>query len=115
MANEPSIRGYRIIGDRPKDRSLSYDYLKQSHTAAKLLTVLRSEAVKQGANCLGNPEKWTGEELPTDREAQLACASCPVIQQCEQYREAAHPAWGNWAGVVKGRNLQKAMQEGESA
>lgn len=111
MADE-SIRGYKIVGDRPKERQLSMDYLKQSHTAAKLLTVLRTEAVKQGANCLDKPEQWTGEELPTDREAQLACASCPVIQQCEQYREAAHPAWGNWAGVVKGRKLKEAM-EGE--
>jgi len=110
MADD-SIRGYRIIGDRPKDRSLSYDYLKQSHTAAKLLTVLRTEAVKQGANCLGNPEKWTGEELPTDRQAQLDCAGCRVFEQCDAYREAAHPAWGNWAGVVKGRKLKEAMED----
>jgi hypothetical protein len=110
MADE-SIRGYRITGDRPKERQLSMDYLKQSHTAAKLLTVLRTEAVKQGANCLGNPEKWTGEELPSDRQAALDCASCPVWDLCNNYREAAHPAWGNWAGVVKGRKLQEAMED----
>lgn len=108
------IKGYRIVGDRPKDRQLSYTYMQQDGKSAKLLTILRTEAVKQGANCLGKPEQWTGDELPTDREAQMACASCPVWDLCNSYREAAHPAWGNWAGVVKGRNLQKAMQEGEN-
>lgn len=110
MADD-SIRGYRIIGDRPKDRSLSYDYLKQSHTAAKLLTVLRTEAVKQGANCLDKPEKWTGEELPSDREAQLLCSGCKIYDLCRDYTEAAHPAWGVWASTVRGRNLKKAMED----
>lgn len=113
MADEV-IKGYRIVGERPKDRSLSYEYLKQDGKSAKLLTILRTEAAKQGANCVGKPDKWTGDELPTDREAQMACASCPVWDLCNSYREAAHPAWGNWAGVVKGRNLQKAMREGEN-
>lgn len=112
MADE-HIRGYRIQGDRPKDRQLSMSYLQQSHEAAKLLTILRSDALRDGANCLGKPEQWSGEELPSDRQAQLDCAGCEVFKQCEAYREAAHPAWGNWAGVVKGRNLQKAMEEGE--
>lgn len=110
MADD-SIRGYRIIGDRPKERQLSMDYLKQSHTAAKLLTVLRTEAVKQGANCLGNPEKWTGEELPTDREAQIMCASCPLVSLCNQYAETAHVAHGVWGGQVYGRRLAEAMKD----
>jgi hypothetical protein len=111
MADEV-IKGYRIVGDRPKDRQLSYTYMQQDGKSAKLLTILRTEAVKQGANCVGKPEQWTGDELPSDRQAQLDCAGCKVFDQCDAYREAAHPAWGNWAGVVKGRKLKEAMEDG---
>lgn len=111
MADE-TIRGYRVVGDRPRDRSLSYTYLQQDGKSAKLLTVLRTEAVKKGSNCLGKPEQWTSDELPSDKDAQLMCASCPVFDLCKQYKEAAHPAWGVWAGEVKGRKLKEAMEDG---
>lgn len=113
MADSPSIKGYRIVGDRPKERSLSHEYLKQDGKSAKLLTILRTEAVKQGANCLGKPEEWTSDELPTDREAQLMCAGCPVFDICRQYTETAHPAWGVWSGQVRGRKLKEAMEDDE--
>lgn len=112
MADEV-IKGYRIVGDRPKDRQLSYTYMQQDGKSAKLLTILRTEAVKQGANCVGKPEQWTGDELPTDREAQMMCAGCGVAKQCAEYRDAAHPAWGVWSSEVRGRKLQTAMGEGE--
>lgn len=111
MANEQSIRGYKIVGDRPKDRSLSMDYLQQSAKASKLLRELWDRAPKEGANCVGEAEKWTSEDLPTDREAQLMCSSCPLVSLCREYAEAAHPAWGVWAGTVKGRKLKEAMEE----
>lgn len=111
MADD-TIRGYRVIGERAKDRSLSYEYMKQDSKSAKLLTVLRTEAVKQGANCLGKPEEWTSDELPTDREAQMMCAGCPLVgKQCQDYTEAAHPSWGVWNGAVKGRKLREAMED----
>lgn len=110
--NLTSIRGYRPTGDRPKDRSLSYTYLQQDSRSAKLLAELRTAAVQKGSNCLGRPEQWTRDDLPTDREAQLMCASCPVFALCNEYREAAHPAWGVWGGQVKGRKL-KEMMEGD--
>lgn len=97
MADEV-IKGYRIVGDRPKDRQLSYTYMQQDGKSAKLLTILRTEAVRQGANCLGKPDKWTGDELPTDREAQMMCATCPLVQICSQYAEGAHVAHGVWGG-----------------
>lgn len=109
--NQTSIRGYRPAGDRPRDRQLSYSYMQQDSRSAKLLAELRTAAVQEGSNCLGKPEQWTGDDLPTDREAQLMCASCPVFDLCRQYSEAAHPAWGNWAGVVKGRKLKEAMED----
>lgn len=112
MADE-SIRGYRIIGDRPKDRSLSYDYLKQSHPAATALTELKQGINKNGANCVGKWEQWDGDEMPSDREAQIMCASCPVFDLCEKYAELAHPAWTILAGKVYGRNLKAAMGDDE--
>lgn len=108
---EEHIRGYRILGDRPKDRSLSMEYLQQSPKAAKLLKELWDRAPKEGANCVGEPEKWTSEDLPTDREAQMMCAGCPMLQLCREYTDAAHPAWGVWAGTVKGRKLKEAMED----
>lgn len=111
MADEV-IKGYRVIGERPKDRSLSYEYLKQDGKSAKLLTVLRTAAVREGANCLGKAEKWTSEELPTDREAQMMCATCPLVgKECQDYTNAAHPSWGVWNGEVKGRKLKEAMED----
>lgn len=110
MADEV-IKGYRIVGDRPKDRQLSYTYMQQDGKSAKLLKILRTEAVKQGANCLGKPEQWTGDELPTDREAQMMCATCPLVTLCHQYAETAHVAHGVWGGQVYGRRLAEAMKD----
>lgn len=107
MADE-FIRGYRPVGDRPRTRELSMDYLQQTPRAAKLLKVLWST---EGKNCEGRTEEFSGEELPTDREAQLMCAGCPALETCGLYRDEAHPAWGTWGSTVKGRNLQKAMQD----
>lgn len=111
MADE-TIRGYRVVGDRPRDRSLSYTYLQQDGKSAKLLTILRTEAVKKGSNCLGKPEQWTSDELPSDKDAQLMCASCPLIALCNDYAETAHVAHGVWGGKVYGRRLAEAMRDG---
>lgn len=109
MADE-IIRGYRIYGDRPKQRELSQDYLLQTPKAARLLKVLWSGDAK----CAGEPEKFTSDDLPSDREAQLACSSCAMLEVCREYAEEAHPAHGIWGGRVYGRNLKAAMEEGES-
>lgn len=112
LADE-SIRGYKIVGDRPKDRQLSLGYLQQSHEAAKLLGELRVKAtdLKNPAKCLGKADQYSGDELPTDREAQIMCSGCPVLELCGRYRDVAHPAWGVWSQQVRGRNLQKAMED----
>lgn len=109
--NLQGVRGYRVLGDRPKDRQLSLGYLQQDGRSAKLLAELRTRAVTEGANCVGRAEEFSGEELPSDREAQLMCSSCPLYSLCEQYRETAHPAWGVWGGHVKGRKLKEMMDD----
>lgn len=87
------------------------DYLKQSHSAATALTELKQEINKKGANCVGKWKEWDGDEMPSDRVAQIMCASCPVFELCAKYAEVAHPAWTILAGKVYGRNLKKAMED----
>lgn len=116
MADE-IIRGYRILGDRPKERQLAMDYIHQRPEAVSLHTPLTLAAVNQKANCLDRPEDFAvgsedgGDDLPTDREAQLLCSGCPVIQQCREYAETAHVAYGVWGGTVRGRGLEAAMND----
>lgn len=107
MADE-YIKGYRPQAERPRERQLAMDYLQQTPRAAKLLKVLWST---EGKNCEARTEEFSGEVLQTDREAQLACSSCPALKICGEYRDEAHPAWGTWGSTVKGRNLQAAMQD----
>lgn len=108
------IPGYRPQGDRPKQRSLSMDYLQQTSKASNLLAELWRRAPEEGAPCVGKAE-WTADELPTDKEAQIMCAPCPVRDLCGEYAKEAHPAWGVLGGKVYGRNLAAAMREGEDA
>lgn len=107
-----SIRGYRTVGDPPKPpRELSLGYLQQAPRASKLLKELWDRAPLEGAPCVGNAEKWTSDDLPTDREAQILCSSCPLAKLCAEYRDESHVAWGVWAGEVRGRKLKEAMQD----
>lgn len=96
------------MADRPKQRELSMEYLKQGAKSAKLLKILWDTP---GKNCEGREDEFSGDELPTDREAQLMCAGCDVLDRCREYAESAHPAWGVWGSVVYGRNLERAMHE----
>lgn len=107
---EDFIKGYRPRADRPRERSLSYDYMLQTPKASKLLNILWTSKDK---NCEGREEEFSGDDLPTDREAQLMCAGCPLKKTCGEYAREAHPAWGVWEGTVRGRNLQAAMKEDE--
>lgn len=111
-----SIRGSRVLGDPPKPpRELRMDYLHQSAESSELHKELWSIAPLEGAPCVGETEKWTGDELPTDREAQLMCAQCPlkVRKVCSAYAKATHPAWGVYDGKVFGRKLEELMKDGE--
>lgn len=103
-----SIRGYRPLADRPKDRNLSMDYIMQTGPATKLLKILWDSPDK---NCAGREEEFSGDELPTDAEAQLMCAGCPLMQTCSEYQDEAHPSWGVWGGKVQGRKLEEAMRD----
>ena len=110
--NMQSIRGYRTVGDPPKPpRELSLGYLQQAPRASKLLKELWDRAPLEGAPCVGNAEKWTSDDLPTDREAQLMCSGCVMLELCKKYADESHVAYGVWGGEVHGRNLQKAIND----
>ena len=61
--------------------------------------------------CVRNPEPFVSDDLPTDRQAQMMCASCDVFEACRQYAETARVSWGVHAGRVHGRALAEAMKE----
>lgn len=116
--NMQSIRGYRTVGDPPKPpRELAMGYLHQSHAESALHTPLSRAATDEGANCLGRMDEWAvgseegGDTLPTDRQAQLMCSGCPILQQCSEYAEVKHPSWGVWGARVYGRRLEEAMRD----
>ena len=108
-----NIRGYRVLGEAPKVRELSTGYLQQSRDSSVLLKELWDRAPKEGANCVGREDEFSGDDLPTDREAQLLCSGCPLLSLCREYAESAHPAWGLFGGRVYGRNLEEAMKDDE--
>lgn len=106
--SDSTIPGYRPRGDRPRERQLSMGYLQQSAESARLLQELWDTP---GKNCEGREEQFSGDELPSDREAAIMCSGCPALQLCEQYRQTAHPAYGVWAGRVQGRALDELIRE----
>lgn len=111
MNQDATIRGYRIVGEQKPDRQLSYEYLKQSADAAKALTALREAARTNGANCIGRESEFSGKTLMTPRDAQLECAGCPSFEECDFYKKVAHPAWGTWAGEVRGRGVMEEVED----
>lgn len=48
--------------------------------------------------CQSAPDAWTAAEQETRARAALACAGCPLLEQCGDYAAAAGERWGVWAG-----------------
>lgn len=113
MNNDSTIRGYRILGDKKPDRELSYEYLKLSHEGALAQTNLRAKVAKDGANCVGREEEFSGDTLMSDRDSQLECAGCPAFEECDLFRLLGRPAWGTFAGRVVGRGLMEDLEKEE--
>lgn len=99
-----------MVGDQKPDRQLSYDYLKLNSEAARALTALRESVRKRGANCKGRENEFSGDTLMSPRDAQLECAGCPSFEACDFFKKVAHPAWGTWAGEVRGRGVMEEVE-----
>lgn len=93
----------------PKTYSIASLLLKGDEGAA--LANLYKGVAEKGANCESDPDKWTGDDLPTDREAQAMCSSCPMLKQCRDYAQKFQPAHGVWGGLVMGRDLEEIEKE----
>ena len=111
MTEPTSIRGYKILGDAKPEKQYSVEYLKLTTDSAKALHNLRKSVAENGANCVGRADEFSGDTLPSDREAMLMCGGCPSFAQCDIYAKLAHPAWGVLAGRVYGRALEAAMND----
>ena len=111
MTEPSSIRGYKILGDAKPEKQYSVEYLKLTTDSAKALHNLRKSVAEKGANCVGRADEFSGDTLPSDREAMLMCGGCPSRVACRVYLEVAHPAWGVYDGTVKGRALEAAMND----
>lgn len=121
MANpHQTIAGYRIDSRDKKSvkQSKEFDYLRPREGSQEALDEL-SDAVdednKSGnpqRNCAGKSELYTNYDdprnlmdVPTDEEAEIMCAGCPLLELCGDYADKAHPAFGIFGGRVFGRNL----------
>lgn len=111
MNDYPVIKGYRILGTKKPDKQLSYGYLQLNADAASAHEALRKSVRENGSNCAGREDEFAGDTLMSDREAMLECAGCPSYSECEFFRQVAHPGWGTWAGVVKGRGIMEEVED----
>lgn len=117
---EESVRGYRILGDRPKpDKRFNDDALRQTAEAAHLLDTLwkvapprpatATTAAYRGTNCYGKEDQYTSDELPSDEEAAYMCGDCPALQLCRTYAKVSHISYGVWGGEAYGRHLNELI------
>ena len=111
MNREQTVRGYRIVGDPPKQRELSYRDMQLDHAAHKAYGELRDSVTKNGANCVGKEEFFSGKELPSDRDAVLSCAGCPSFGKCDIFLKVGRPSWGVWASQVRGRGVMEEVEK----
>lgn len=117
---EESIRGYRILGDRPKpDKRFNDDSIRQSAEAAHLLDTLwkvapprpatSTTAAYRGTNCYGKEDQYTSDKLPSDQQAEAMCGGCPALELCRTYAQVSHVAFGVWGGKAYGRHLNELI------
>lgn len=107
---ENSIPGYRVYGDRPKpDKRFNDDSIRPKTGIWRTLHLQASDPkAEKMANCV-NDDRFIQEPLPTDREAQMMCAGCPVFDLCDKAATIERPSWGIYAGRVVGRALDELI------
>lgn len=113
--NVSSIRGYKPLPDRKVEKQYSVNNLLLGHAEAKALKNLNdkvtSEEMKKergegkGVPCVGGAEEFSGDNLLSERDAQLACAGCPAFRECDIFRIVARPSHGIFAGHRKNMEI----------
>lgn len=115
MNDSPSIRGYKIVGERKQDRQLSLSYLALKPEAAHALDKLRRKVDEEerkkdrgegkGVPCVARPDDFSGDDLLSERDAMLACSGCAALSLCRTYADVARPAHGIYGGRVKNMEI----------
>jgi len=111
MVDLTPVRGYKPLPDRKVEKQYSVNNLLLGHAEAKALKNLTdkvtSEEMKKergegkGVPCVGRAEEFSGDNLLSERDAQLACSSCKAAELCRIYADIARPAHGIYSGRVK--------------
>lgn len=115
MVDLTPVRGYKVLADRKVEKQYSVNNLLLTKTEAEAYSVLnkavgKAELAKErgegkGVPCVDRPDDFSGDNLLSERDAQLACAGCPVFAQCDIVRIVARPAHGIYAGVRKNMEI----------
>lgn len=110
-----SVRGYRPGTEGGAVRMYDIRHLTLSPEATRAQAELYEQVAENADNvpCVRNPGPFVSDDLPTDRQAQMMCASCPlaVFKACKTFADLSRPAHGVHAGKVHGRALAEAMKE----
>jgi len=76
--------------------------LRQSKEVQQLQQSLTDAINENGALCEGYTEEFYAE--PGDHQAttmaKFICASCPIVQVCQEYALAAQEEYGIWGGLT---------------
>ncbi len=111
MTDPSPVRGYRVLADRKVEKQYSVNNLLLGHAEAKALKNLNDKVTAEemkkergegkGVPCVGRAEEFSGDNLLSERDAQLACSSCKAAELCRIYADIARPAHGIYSGRVK--------------
>lgn len=114
MVDLNPVRGYKVLADRKVEKQYSVNNLLLGHAEAKALKNLTDKVTAEemkkergegkGVPCVGRAEEFSGDNLLSDRDAQLACAGCPSFKECDIFRIVGRPSHGIFAGIR--RNME---------
>jgi len=119
LSNYVEIKGYRIDSRDSKSvkQSKELDYLLPKKGTQESLDALQDAVDEDNAkdsperNCYKKANQYTGYddprnlfEVPSDFEARIMCAGCPLLELCDSYASKAHP-FGVWGGKRYGDSL----------
>lgn len=115
MTDPSPVRGYRVLADRKVEKQYSVNNLLLGHAEAKALKNLNDKVTAEemkkergegrGVPCVGRAEEFSGDNLLSERDAELSCYSCPAMKLCSEYFLIARPAHGIYGGKVRNMNI----------
>lgn len=115
-----TINGWRVDSrdKRSVKQSKELDYLLPKKGSQEALDDLQDAVDEDNRkddperNCYGKSALYSNYDdpknlggVPTDREAELMCAGCPLFDLCRTYGKVGRPAFGVWGGKLYGRDL----------